>query len=123
MAKYAGKMDKFEIMVRESGDVIDCFDSYMEAEEMVKELEKVDLDEDTYTPDYYEIVPVEGLRDGLTVTIDGHSLRFDWIDDPEIKTDYAVVDERTEEWLTIVSECWTFEDIVSEIRDNLPGVE
>ena len=123
MAKYAGKLDKFEIMVRGGGDVIDCFDSYMEAEEMVKELEKVDLDEDTYTPDYYEIVPVEGLRDGLTITIDGHSLRFDWIDDPEIKTDYAVVDERTEEWLTIVSECWSFEDIVSEIRDNLPGVE
>ena len=47
MAKYAGKMEKFEIMVRESGDVIDCFDSYREAEEMVKELEKVDLDEDT----------------------------------------------------------------------------
>ena len=83
MAKYAGKLEKFEIMVRESGDVIDCFDSYMEAEEMVKELEKVDLEEDTYTPDYYEIVPVEGLRDGLTVTIDGHSLRFDKVNDPE----------------------------------------
>ena len=123
MAKYAGKMEKFEIMVRESGDVIECHETYMEAEDRVREFEKEDLDEDTYTPDYYEIVPVEGLRDGLTIVIDGYSLRFDWIDDPEIKTDYAVVDERTEEWLTIVSECWTFEDIVSEIRDNLPGVE
>ena len=104
-------------------DISLSLNSVVTGDRIIKELEKVDLDEDTYAPDYYEIVPVEGLRDGLTIVIDGYSLRFDWIDDPEIKTDYAVVDERTEEWLTIVSECWTCEDIVSEIRDNLPGVE
>lgn len=49
----------YAIRDRETGTKIDIFDTLEEAERTLEEYENDDMNEGTYTPDFYEIVEVE----------------------------------------------------------------
>lgn len=49
----------YQIRVRESGDVIEDVSSFGFAEALVDAYEKQDMEEGTFTKDFYEIVEVE----------------------------------------------------------------
>jgi len=51
---------KYYTCCRETGDVIDVFNTYEEALHAVEEYEIADREEKTYTPDFYEIIEKEG---------------------------------------------------------------
>lgn len=52
-------MGKYIIQDREAGNRIDSFQSLEEAEKALSEYEESDKNENTYTPNFYEIVEVE----------------------------------------------------------------
>ncbi len=49
-------MAKYIIREREAGNEITYFFNLVDAQRMVKEFEEEDKADDTYTPDFYEIV-------------------------------------------------------------------
>ncbi len=49
-------MNTYTIQDREAGNVIDTFNTLIEAQEALSEYEERDQEEGTYTPDFYEII-------------------------------------------------------------------
>lgn len=49
-------MKKYKIQDREAGNVIESNLTLQEAQEQVKIYEQMDIDDDTYVADFYEIV-------------------------------------------------------------------
>ncbi len=45
---------------RETGDIIDVFDTYEEAKKAIEDYEEQDKQEETYTPDFYDITDING---------------------------------------------------------------
>lgn len=52
---------RYIIRDREAGNIIECFDTYCEAETMLSKFEEMDRTEGIYTEDFYEIVEDEGV--------------------------------------------------------------
>lgn len=74
-------------------------------------------------PHALECIVFDGIENahGKTAKFGGYTVRFEWIDDPEIKNSYAVADAETGEWYTIVYSDDDKEEILSEIIDTLNG--
>lgn len=49
------KVKKYVVRDREAGNVIERFETFVEALEALKEYERIDKEEGTYTADFYEI--------------------------------------------------------------------
>lgn len=74
-------------------------------------------------PHALECIIFEGIENahGKTAKFGGHSIRFDWIDDPEAKNSYAVADTETGDWHTIVKADDKKDKILSDVIDALKG--
>lgn len=47
---------KYCVACRETGDIIESFDTYKEAAKELKKFESIDKREKIYTPDFYDII-------------------------------------------------------------------